>query len=366
MFTKTSTQDPSLSLLSLPARRRALVISALLASAVLSACGGGGDSAVDAATGKAATPKATSKAATSGSIFYGMNGHNTNGGAYDATSPQTQLAQLQDLGATIYRNDVYNATSAAALANIAKIMADGGVTMYPVLMANLNYNSEADAYAAGYTLGQQTAQSYHYAYYEVGNELEAKTLNGNVDGVLWNQYDNGSYTLARGAIRGMIAGVKSVDASAKIVLGGTWLHYAFFQMLADGSQPDGTWGHPAVSWDITSWHWYSNEGDITNACGGTGCHDVLQVLHDMGKPIWINEFGVRPDYGSSSQIASYMTGNTMMAQYVNVASKYNIQSIQGFQLYDDSEGDYGLIESDGTTKKDAYYAYKNFVQSHPK
>ncbi len=149
--------------------------------------------------------------------------------------------------------------------------------------------------------------------------------------------------LARGAIRGMIAGIKSVDSSAKIVLGGTWLHYAFYQMLGDGSQPDGSWGHPTVSRNITAWHWYSNEGDITNACGGTGCHDVLGVLHQMGKPIWINEFGVRPNYGSLQSIASFLTGNIMMAQYASIASKYNIQSIQAFELYDDSEGDYGMI-----------------------
>jgi hypothetical protein len=347
-----------------------LIATAVMMSALLAACGGGSDSdgaADTAATGKsAALPKSTAKSASgNGSIFYGMNGHNTNGGAYDFTSPQTQLAQLQELGATIYRNDVYSQTSANMLAGIAKTMADGGVMVYPVMLLTLNYDSESDAYDAGYRLGQQTANSYHYTYYEVGNELEAKALNGNVDGTVWYQYDNWSYMLARGVIRGMIAGVKSVDGSAKIVLGGTWLHTAFFQMLADGSQPDGTWGHPTVNWDVTSWHWYSSQGDITHACGGTGCHDVLQTLHDMGKPIWINEFGVRPDYGSYNQIASYMTGNTMMAQFASVASKYNIQSIQAFQLYDDSEGDYGLAEGDGITKKAAYWAYKDFVQNHP-
>ena len=343
------------------------IVAAIVASAMLAACGGDSDPVDAAATGKSgASPKSTAKAASgNGDIFYGMNGHNTNGGAYDSTSPQTQLAQLQELGATIYRNDVYSETSANMLAGIAKTMEDGGVTMYPVMLLTLNYDSESDAYDAGYKLGQQTANSYHYKYYEVGNELEAKALDGNVDGTVWHQYNNWSYMLARGVIRGMIAGVKSVDGSAKIVLGGTWLHTAFFQMLADGSQPDGTWGHPTVSWDVTSWHWYSSQGDITNACGGTGCHDVLQALHDMGKPIWINEFGVRPDFGSYNQIASYLTGNTMMAQFASVASKYNIQSIQGFQLYDDSEGNYGMVENDGVTKKPAYWAYKTFVQGHP-
>ncbi|SAL00791.1 lipopolysaccharide biosynthesis protein [Caballeronia ptereochthonis] len=362
---KNRYQASSLFSHSLSTSKTAAIVATVAVSAMLAACGGG-DSATDAATGKAASPKSTVKAASNnGSIFYGMNGHNNGGGAYDISSPQLQLSQLQDLGATIYRNEVYNQASANKLAGIAKTMADGGVTVYPVMLLSLNYNSEDDAYNAGFTLGQQTASAYRYKYYEVGNELEAKTLNGNVDGVLWNQYNNWSYTLARGVLRGLIAGVKSVDSSAKIVLGGTWLHYAFYQMLADGSQPDGTWGHPTVSWDITAWHWYSNEGDITHACGGTGCHDVLSVLHNMGKPIWINEFGVRPDYGSYNQIASYITGNTMMAQYVSVASKYNIQSIQAFELYDDGEGDYGLIEADGTTKKPAYWSYKDFVQSNP-
>ncbi|GAB5096979.1 lipopolysaccharide biosynthesis protein [Caballeronia sp. LP006] len=347
---------------------KATVIAAAVAtSLLLAACGGSSDSAVDAATGKSASElKATSKAANNGSIFYGMNGHNNGGGAYDASSPQQQLSQLQDLGAKIYRNEVYNQASATKLAGIAKTMADGGVTVYPVMMMGIDFNSEDDAYNAAFTLGQQTANAYHYPYYEISNELEANTLNGNVDGVFWQQYNNHQYQVARGVIRGLIAGVRSVDSGGQIVLGGTWLHYSFYQMLADGSQPDGTWGHPTVSWDITAWHWYSNEGDITNACGGTGCHDVLAVLHNMGKPIWINEFGVRPNYGSDQQIASYLTGNDMMAQFVSVASKYNIQSIQAYELYDDSEGNYGMLQADGKTQKDAYWAYRSFVQSNPR
>jgi hypothetical protein len=136
-------------------------------------------------------------------------------------------------------------------------------------------------------------------------------------------------------------------------------------MLMDGSQPDGTHGHPTVNWDITAWHWYSNQGDMTHACGGSGCYDMLSVLHSFGKPIWINEFGVRPDFGSDQQIATYMAGNTMMAQFQSVASKYNIQSIQAFELYDDSEGAFGLLRGDGKSQKPAYSAYKNFVSSHP-
>ena len=281
-----------------------------------------------------------------------------------------QLAQLQDLGVKLYRNEVYNQASVTKLAGIAKTMAAGGVTVYPVLLVGpSNYNTEADAYNAAFTLGQQTAKSYRYPYYEVSNELGAPALTGNVDGVYPQQYDTAKFRLARGVIRGLIDGIKSVDTSGKIVIGGdTWLHYGFDQMLRDGTEPDGTTGHPRVTWDITAWHWYSEQGDITHACGGTGCYDVLAALQAFGKPIWLTEFGVRPWYGSDQQIAAYMVGDRMMAQFVSVASRYNVQSIQVYQLYDDpvgGEGNYGLVMNDGKTQKLAFGAVKSFVAAHP-
>ncbi|SAL24890.1 hypothetical protein AWB71_01354 [Caballeronia peredens] len=315
---------------------------------------------------KATTP--TTPATTK--IFYGANGHNNEGGAYDISNPALQLSQLQDLGVKMYRNEVYSQAAANKLAGIAKTMAAGGVTVYPVMLMGIDFNSESDAYNAGYQLGVWTATANKYPYYEVSNELEAEALAGNVDGVYPQHFDNTKFQKARGVIRGMIAGIKSVDTNGKIIMGGgAWMHYGFDQMLANGTQPDGSTGHPVVTWDITAWHWYSDQGDITNACGGTGCHDVLAVLQQMGKPIWINEFGVRPNLGSDQQIASYLVGNKMMAQFVSVASKYNIQAIQTYELYDDpagGEGAYGLLKNDGKTPKAAYTAFKNFVASNPK
>ncbi|WP_370650767.1 hypothetical protein [Caballeronia sp. SL2Y3] len=306
----------------------------------------------------------------SASIFYGANGHNNEGGAYDISSPARQLSQLQDLGAKLYRNEVYSQATATKLAGIARSMAAGGVTVFPVLLSDpRSFNSESDAYTAGFALGQQTATSYRYPYYEVSNELGAMSLVGNVDGVYPQQFDNALFQKARGLIRGMIAGIKSVDTNGKIIIGGdTWLHYGFDDMLWNGTQPDGTTGHPKVTWDITGWHWYSEQGDITHACGGTGCHDVLAALQAYGKPIWLTEFGVRPWYGSDAQIASYMVGNRMMAQFVAVASRYNLQAIQAYELYDDpvgGEGNYGLLMNDGVTQKPVYAAFKNFVAAHP-
>ncbi|MDR5821518.1 glycosyl hydrolase [Caballeronia sp. LZ043] len=322
-----------------------------------------------AATSNPVTPS-TPAASTAKPIFYGVNGHNNEGGAYDISSPALQLSQLQSLGARLYRNEVYNQASANKLAGIAKTMAAGGVTVFPILLSGIDYNSESDAYNAGYTLGKLTASAYRYAYYEVGNELGADALTGNVDGVYPQHFDNTKFQKARGVIRGMIDGIRSVDSSGKIVMGGgAWMHYGFDQMLASGTQPDGSGGHPVLSWDITAWHWYSDQGDITHACGGTGCHDVLAALQQLGKPIWLTEFGVRPEYGNDDQIAAYLVGGTMMAQFAAVASKYNLQAIQAYQLYDDpdgGEGAYGLLKNDGKTQKASYSAYQRFVANNPR
>ncbi|PRX31997.1 putative glycosyl hydrolase [Paraburkholderia sp. BL18I3N2] len=355
-----------------------LLGAAIASSVLLAACGGGGDSSQDAAavanrarrnpSTPATTPATTpTTPATTGKIFYGVNGHFQQGGAYATSSTQTQLAQLQDLGMTIYRSDVSSKAAATALAQIATTMAAGGVTVYPVLLISpQEYASETASYNAGYALGQQVASAMHASYYEVGNELEADTLAGNYDGTFATDYVNSKFMIARGAIRGMIDGIKSVDTQGKIVMGaGTWLHWGFDQMLAQGTQPDGTAGHPVVSWDVTAWHWYNDYDDIQNICGGSGCYNVLSKLQAFGKPIWLTEYGVRPWTATDSQAASYLTGGTMMAEYASVASKYNLQSIQMYELYDDPAGTYGLLQSDGKTKKSQYSSVKSFIASHP-
>ncbi|AET93213.1 hypothetical protein BYI23_C010670 [Burkholderia sp. YI23] len=336
-----------------------------------------GDAGSAASSPAASTPDPASGAGNATAplpparLFYGVNGHNNEGGAYDISSSALQLAQLQDLGAKLYRNEVYNQGTVTKLAGIAQFMATGGVTVYPVMLMGISdFNNETEGYNAGFTLGQQTATSRRYPYYEVTNEMEAELLLGNVDGVYPQQFDMAKFRILRGVIRGMIAGIRSVDTSGKIIMGGgTWLHYGFQKMLAAGMEPDGSIGHPAVDWDITAWHWYSEQGDITHACGGTGCHNVLAELKALGKPIWINEFGVRPNYGTDQQIAAYLVGNTMMAQFVALAATYDIESIQSYELYDDDpvhgEGAFGLLKFDGFTPKPAYTAFKNFVAAHP-
>ncbi|BAO89707.1 putative uncharacterized protein [Caballeronia cordobensis] len=379
--------------------RRVLIQPALAAAITLAACGGGSsDGGSQAASsnpsGAGSTTKPDSGAsaplaasspepasgstgtsgaaviAPSGSIFYGMNGHVNLAGPYTSTSLDQQLAQLKDLNVTLYRNDIRDLDGAKKLAAVAQSFAQSGVTVYPVILQTLNFPDENAAYQASLTFAQQVVGVQRYAWYEITNELAGTCLNGWVDGVRSTDYRNDCFQIARGVIRGLIAGVKSVDPDGKIIIGGnTWMHYGFDVMLASGTQPDGTSGHPVVTWDITAWHWYSEQGDIRNACGGTGCYNVIGTLQSFGKPVWINEVGMRPSFPGTADAAAAFMSNNMMGALLAIAPQYNIQSLQVYQLYDDpptGEGPYGIMLNDGLTKKPVYTAVKNFITANPR
>jgi hypothetical protein len=302
--------------------------------------------------------------------FYGINGHWTRGGSYALASPALQKDQLGSLRTKMYRNEVFDQPSAVSLANFARTMATTGkITVYPVILQTLNFPDEQTAYNASFTLAQQIVSVQRYAFYEVTNELAPQCLIGWVDGVKNKQYDNAKFQIARGVIRGLIAGIKSVDATGKIIIGGnTWMHYAFDQMLASGTQPDGTTGHPVVTWDITSWHWYSEQGSIEHACGGTGCYNVAATLHALGKPIWLTEIGMRPNFAGTPQQAADFMSNNMLGALLAIAPQYDIESMQVYELYDDppgGEGAYGIMLNDARTPKSTWAAVRDFIRAHP-
>jgi hypothetical protein len=303
-------------------------------------------------------------------LFYGLNGHVQQGGAYSESSFEQQISQLNELGATMYRQDVSNAEGARTVASLAKVARARCVEILPVLTPDVQRNQdEAAAYADGYSLGRTAAMNLRglVTYYEVGNELEIEVLHDGASGDDPRDYDNTKFMKARGSILGMIAGIKELDPSAKIVfcaLG--WLHYGFSDMLFEGSQPDGTRGHPMAKWDVTAWHWYSDMGSITAA--GLSRINVLEYLSKTyHKPIWITEFGVRPDYGGDDP-GTYLTGKEALAGYVANAQAYGIQSVVLYELYDDlkfgGDGNYGLIKDDGTTRKPSFEAIRKFIEAN--
>jgi len=315
-------------------------------------------------------------------IFYGVNGHLQQGlGAYGTggdpiKSYARQVSQLNDLGATMYAQDVYSKVGAEDLAKFVRFAKPYCINVLAVLTPDVQKNVDEDAaYKEGLRLGEDVAKPLAglVQYYEVGNEFENGAILRGAAGDEPSNYDNARFVKARGSILGMIDGIKRVDPAAKIVLCALgWLHYGFSDMLFAGTQPDGSGGHPIPQWDITAWHWYSNMHDITSVTKHFTIGkdiDVLQHLRDVyRKPIWITEFGARPDL-NEEEAAAYLVGPNALAGYVENADKYNIQGVVIYELYDDyaygGDGNYGLFSSNGVTKKPRYDAVKNFIRANP-
>ncbi|SAL24085.1 glycosyl hydrolase [Caballeronia telluris] len=324
------------------------------------------------AASAATSVDATAKAATGQKLFYGMNGHIAwNEGIYSTLSAAVQLAQLRDLGCTMYRADTASDGMSETLARLLTgVFKAGGVSILPVLnaqSAGWDYtSSESTAYSLGYKLGVDCTRPLKglVNYIECGNELDVQ-LKMHGDGSSsadWNPACWGSF---RGVIRGMIDGVKAVDPSIQVGVNvGIPMAYRALQMLWNGISPNGTengaGGASALRWDFTTYHWYKSSYDIQRA-GRTASIDVLQILKDsFGVPIWLTEWGWSGSKDSPESAAEYVT--SALTQYKSIKDKYDIQCIMMYCIIDDK---YGLIRPDGVSRNPAYSAFKRFVEANP-
>jgi Glycosyl hydrolase catalytic core len=324
--------------------------------------------------GATSDPRGANAAAVSSNVFYGMNGHMAwPSGIYSTMTAARQLALLQDLGVTNYRADVADSGMAQTLATaLAGPFAGSGVSILPCINPN-TYNqagSETAAYDLGYELAVSIATPLKglVSAIECGNELDANGLVNSGAGNSASDYNPAYWPAYRGVLRGMIDGVKSVDPTIKCGINvGIPLAYTALQMLWNGQTPNGsttpTSGATPLAWDITMYHWYESSGYMTEA-GPQGLTNVLQILQQsFGLPIWITEWGFVPS-DTAAQQSAYIS--TVLNQYLQERSQYNLESIMFYELIDSSASDgYGLVLSDGVTKTQAYSAYKSFVAANP-
>lgn len=379
------------SALNAPTERRGFLraMAAGMGGLTLAACGGGGSGANGTATANAASsPGAASGAGAASSAsstvasaratqqympvstgFYGLNGHLNSGNAYGAVSLSTQLQLMQDLGVTNTRQDLWDLNGAKSLVTLSDALSGSGIqitaaitpSLPPIgMVEDLAYHN---AWQLGYAIASTLKGRVHV--YECGNELENAFITGAGDKP--SDYPAAPYFLYRGVMRGMIDGVRAADSNAAIAVTGGWLHYGVLQMLSDGTDPLGGSGGPTATWDITSWHWYNDMGDITSA--GDNKTNVLEELTQrFQRPIWIGEYGYRPNGQTGSTLwnkqAAYLPN--AMARFLQLKSQYNIQCIMLYELFDmPTDPGYGLITGDGVTKKPAYSAVKSFIANHP-
>ncbi|AHI67618.1 glycosyl hydrolase [Burkholderia thailandensis] len=357
--------------------------TAILFTLLLCACGGGGgdQSKVNAAaspvnsvvapaagtssSGTAApAPGASSPSETASALpFFGANGHYVGGGVYASVPLATQASHLAGLGMTVYRQDAYIPDHIDALASAAIPGLGAGITVLPMIEAhpwadpslNGQQPTEASAYAYAYKLSVYAAKKLAgIPMVEFGNEYDVDSHNAPIqgDGINISDYDNSTFPIWRGALRGALDGWRSVDTNhtTKLIANATSgaLHFGFLDGLMTGTQPDGTTGHPKITPDVIQWHWYSNGGDFENALGKTGRYNVLARLKDRyNLPIVITEIGVNTD-NSDAQIAAYIAKT--IPELVAAKAAYNVIGFNWYELYDDRTGPYGLMTNNAQEK----------------
>jgi hypothetical protein len=303
--------------------------------------------------------------------FYGVNGH------WDYTYTPAQLVSiLKGMGCTTYRvGCTADAGQISSLVKIAQAFQSAGLTLFVLIEQGVYdssgsvYANETAAYSAGFSAAQSIAKAlspYGVTMYECGNELTrqiATVMDFTYAGALVMDFNNTNWPVMRGAMRGMMDGVKSVQPSAKCGVNFCVADIGAADALWEGMQPDGTGGHQPLRWDITTWHNYDAYGDIFNI-GGDGQGPTFDLptycKARYGVPFIISEWNTGPDQTEAFR-ANYIT--TQLGEFYQARKTHNIQSVMYYVL-DSGNNTYGIMNN--TVPISApYSAFTSFSASHP-
>jgi hypothetical protein len=308
---------------------------------------GGADSTTTVAASSGATSgNSTSSGAggaggaTSSGLVIGTNIHPSQG-APSSNVTQT-IADTQLIGFKHLRMDIGKFKLATDIPLMNKVIAEANavgisVTVDVIISAtNLFQNATpAAAYADGNTLtAKVVAAAPGNRTWECGNEYNNQTLIAGKNGQSYSDFDPKKIVLTREWLRGCIDAVHAGNPANKAVVNYSgFLGYGFMVGLYTGPQPD---GGADLHWDISSIHHYN----VTGACMGQITsikgHNALQIIHDLGPPIWLTEFH---DNGcvplTDANAAQSATGNVaFMTNLLGLRSTYDIETIDIYQLYD--------------------------------
>ena len=308
-------------------------------------------------------------AATPGS-FHGINGH------YDYPySPAQLVSIMQTLGCSTYRVGCTDyAPQLAAVKALAQAFQPMGLKLFVLIDIGI-YDGNGNLYAnetAAYTRGFNCAvaiatalQPYGVTMYECGNELTRSNgiiLDSTNAGTSVADFNNTNWPLMRGVMRGMIDGVKSVQANAKCGINFCVADTGASDALWEGKQPDGSSGYPTVRWDLTTWHNYEVYGDIFDIGtdgSGPGFDLPTYCKARYGVPFVISEWNTGPEK-SQAYRANYIS--TTLPTYYQARKTKNIQSAMYYDL-DSGDTTYGLMIN-GTPNSLPYNAFRNFIASN--
>ncbi|HWZ96011.1 MAG TPA: glycosyl hydrolase [Opitutaceae bacterium] len=321
-------------------------------------------------------------------FHWGMNGHPLNQAAYMDVSLEAQFDLLAELGAGWYRCDVDAPVFQADPARFDALVRTAEkrkVKLLPILLPSPNCQSEEatpkQIHDTARAFAKDIVSRYkgRITHWELGNEYDTYALirkgevtqsgkrwtwDGDPDGNSPDDFDPGRCARVKAEIMGLYEGVKAADPAAlTIVNTAGWLHYGFIDRLVREN--------PTVPFDILSWHWYSEMGDMTAVQGRL---NLVERLHRYGKPLWITEVNRRDGSkgAKEAEASAYMSG-----EIARLAANPGIDGLFIYELLDepyfgpDGESDYGLVtlkqDHDGrwqiARRKKAFAAYQAMIRA---
>ncbi|HZZ20480.1 MAG TPA: glycosyl hydrolase [Opitutaceae bacterium] len=289
---------------------------------------------------------------------FGINGHPFSQSGYFDISLEKQLNLVAESGARWYRVDISTENfqaSTARLDELIRLSEARGIQLLPVLISSSGARSpggtlhEIREFAAQFARKIAGRYRGRITHWELSNELDDYCLIkkgettrsgkhwewGDPDGSHADDYEEARYQRAKAEILGLADGVKSVDPAARTIVDTAgWLHYGFIDRLVSEDR---------VPFDILSWHWYSEMGDITRVEGGM---DLASYLQRFGKPLWLTEVGRR---GGSASGKEHEQAQYMALDLKALAANPQIGGLFVYELLDEpyfgeaGESHYGVV-----------------------
>lgn len=313
---------------------------------------------------------------------WGINGHPLTQEGYSSMPIGTQLDLVSELGVGWYRFDapasvLNNSARLARFDDLANEAERRRIQLLPVLFGPRSKDVSTEKIrAAAFAYAKDIVGRYKdkITHWELSNELDnyAMIKKGELlrSGKLWRfgspdgskpeEFEEGRYQNAKAEILGLYEGVKAADPKAlTIVNTGGWLHYGFIERLVKEDR---------VPFDILSWHWYSEMGDITKVKGSL---NLVEFLKRYNKPLWITETNLRDGNHKEKEQGEYVTKDV-----AQMGANASIRGLFIYELFDEpyfgeksTESHFGLVEitRDGQgkwqvgRKKPAFEAYKSIV-----
>lgn len=266
-------------------------------------------------------------------FFFGINGHPT-AKAYMGTTAKQQFDMLRNMGMNYYRLDFMtggdgNISGVSTIINPFFTQASlGDVKILPCIYTRfLDFNMTAEnAYNTGKSIAGGFAARYgqNFDYYELGNELDNKTIIYGKNGNLVTEYDAAKMDIVAAYLKGMVAGVNENDPTAKTIINGGWIHFGYLQALQARN----------VNYDIIGWHWYSDMESVA-ANSVAKVTNIGESLNTMfNKPVWFTEINTKNGTTTKTEEEQKLWLNTFISKCRNTP---NVKGALVYELFDEPD-----------------------------